>query len=80
MTEEWNLSDEAPIRERPPLGEQSLAFEASKTDRKNILTEKRDNMNRMHKPRLREYKAQWAEVCTSETEARYMQDRNSNRW
>ena len=81
MTEEWNLSDEAPIRERPPLGEQSHAFEASKADRKKILTEKRDNMNWKHKPRSGERRSQRTEVHTSETEARYIQDgKSSDRW
>lgn len=82
MTDDWDFSDEAPFRERAPLGEQSVAFEASKADRKDVLTEKRDNMNRMHKPRLWEHKAKRTEVGTSETEAPlYRQDDiTPNRW
>lgn len=74
MTGDGKTSNEAPIRERAPLGEQSVAFEASKADRKGVLTEKRDNMNRMLKPRPREHK-------TSETEAPCRQDdATPNRW
>lgn len=81
MTEDWNLSDEAPIPERAPLGEQSVAFEASKVDRKEVLTEKRDNTNRMHKPRHWERKSKRTELGTSESESRYYQDDiSSNRW
>lgn len=81
MTEDWNLSDEAPIREKPSLGEQSHAFEASRAERKSILTEKRDNMNRIHKSRPEEHKPQRTEMRTSEAEARYFHDgKSSNRW
>ena len=76
-----NLGDKAPNRERTPLREQSIAFEASKADSKDVLVEKRDNMNRMHKPRFREHKAKRTEVGTSENESRYYHHGiTSNRW
>lgn len=81
MTDDWDSSDEGPIRERAPLGHQSFGFEASKSDRKDVLAEKRDNLNRMHKPRLWEHKTKKTEVGTSETELSYHQDDTApNRW
>ena len=74
MMGDWKLSDQAPIRERAPLEEQCVAFETSQTNRKEVLTEKRDNMNRVHKPRLWEHKAKRTQANNSEMEAPYHED------
>jgi hypothetical protein len=47
------------IREREPLGKQSVAFEASKADRRDVLIENRDNINKIHKPQPWERKGYW---------------------
>ncbi len=66
MTRAERRTRDEQMRERERLGEQSVAFEASKADKRDVLFEKSGNINKMHKPQPRGRKGYWTKLQVDE--------------